>query len=164
MLQKTVIVLGPEGSGSKLCARIIAHSLGTCDFNEWEGFLWAPNENKTHNVLHRSIPSGEKCYIIDIDKIIKEHKNIFFILTTRDKNISKRSRKYTEEEHQKWIKKNKEIIKRIKKSASPYMFFSYETFMLYKEIYLKELYDFLEIDSNFIPELIDGNKKYIKEV
>ena len=173
MLQEvkdTIAVIGPEGTGSKLCARTIATALGICSFNSWEGFLWAPYsldcptrvDGINTAVFHNSVPSGEDKKVLNIENLIRENENIKFVLPTRDKNISKLSRGYSYSEHRSWIKENEDIIKIIKFTKSPYMFFSYETFMLYPEIYVQELYSFLEIKSSFIPDLTDANIKYLR--
>lgn len=169
MSKKVIVVVGPEGTGSKLCAKAIAASVGVCKFEEWNGFVWAPNGTadpvfiNEHAVLHRSVPSGDQHYILDASSLINKHENIFFVFTTRDKNISKISRGYTKEEHQKWISENKRLIRVVQEHQVPYAFFSYESFMLYSDLYLKELYCFLDIDKNFVPDIIDGNEKYLKE-
>jgi hypothetical protein len=85
-----------------------------------------------------------------------------FVLCTRDKNISKRSRGYTNEEHKRWIEANRKIIYELQAKKYPYMFFSYETLLLYRNIYLQELYRFVGASSNFLPPLIDGNRKYLR--
>ncbi|HIL98557.1 MAG TPA: hypothetical protein EYG51_22000, partial [Pseudomonadales bacterium] len=94
-----VIVTGPEKSGSRLCARVAAHVLGVCRFEDWAGYAYAPNRsNSKHGVLHRSTPyaNGE---ILDIDQIMEESReeDVRFIFTTRDGNIARTKREdYTD--------------------------------------------------------------------
>ncbi len=53
---KCLIVIGPEGTGSKLIARTLAHALGIKNFKDWAGNGWI--DNGTHKVCHRSLPFG----------------------------------------------------------------------------------------------------------
>jgi len=49
-------------------------------------------------------------------------------------------------------------------SGEKYLIWSYEAFMFLRDDYLKLLYSFLEVDSDFIPPLQDGNEKRIREM
>jgi hypothetical protein len=92
--------------------------------------------------------------------------NAYFIICTRDTTISKLSvakrfkRKIeTISEHQ---NQSMQIIVDILRSKSKSFIWSYETFMFLKEYYLRELFRFVDVQSEYIPEcIIDGNIKYI---
>jgi hypothetical protein len=165
-MNKVFVIIGPEGSGSKLCARIIAHSLHIADFYKWEGFLWAPNStnkpvfvNKI-GVLHRSIPSGKEKFVIDISDFFKKDLDPVFIYTTRDNNISAKSRNYSKSEREHWKEINKKIYKQIQSHKN--ILFSYESLMLLQEEYLYNIYKKLNIKSTFVPSnLLDANRKYV---
>jgi len=45
----------------------------------------------------------------------------------------------------------------VMRSHQKYLLWSYESFMFLKQDYLTLLYDFLNVDSDFMPELKDGN-------
>ena len=164
-----IVVTGPENSGSKLCARTIAHVLKICKFDEWPGYAWAPQIlSKTHSVLHRSTPyAGNN--ILNVNKLISQYKDkdLKFVFTTRDGNISKtrlkKTRKnYTDKDVAQFLKENINIINEVRKNNLPYTFWSFESTILYKEIYLYDLYKFIGVKSEFVPPLFNANEKYIK--
>ena len=64
-------------------------------------------------------------------------------------------RDITEKRNQKARKIMIEIMQK-----EPFFIWSYESFMFLGEPYLKILYQWLGIKSNYMPEINDGNKKY----
>jgi len=162
MLSKTIAVIGPEASGSRLVAKTIALCEGVMDnWNDWDGTLWWKKNNKV-KIYHRSIPSGPDKFIDNIKLLTLTEENLKIVFTTRDKNISKISRNNSESKHNFYIEQNKQAILDAQELEIPYYLFSYETFMLYKELYLKELLKFTGSPLFYIPTLIDGNKKYLR--
>lgn len=166
---KTIIVVGPEATGSRFCAKLAAHALGVALFGEWDGFRFAPDSGEQFKyingsaVLHRSIPSkGDNNYVIEPTRFIEGADDIRFIFTTRDKSITSINRGYSKAEQERWIDENKKVIKSVIQRNVPYMFFSYETFMLYPDIYVKELYSFIGCECDYVPDIIDGNPKYME--
>lgn len=183
-MAKCVLVTGPECSGSKLIAKTIAHAMGIINFNTWSGIGWSNSRNKLGNiehsdardalrnnidvVCHRSIPYAQGEYL-DIDDFVKviEGFDRYFVLTTRDQsvvNISKH-RKTKKNKKRLSIEKNrsrKTLIKIINEQR--FYIWSYETFMYVGKPYLKNLYNFLGVDSNFCPNTVDGNSKYIIQI
>lgn len=159
-----IIVTGPENSGSKLCARIIAHVLGIRDFDKWNGHgLISCGQN---SILHRSTPYARN-NIINVKRILKQHEDLKFIFTSRDKTISRKRLisnrdNYTNKTFNEYLRANKQIISIVAKARVPYMFWSFETMLLYKELYLQELYKFISVNSTFMPKLYNANRKYIK--
>lgn len=166
-MPSTIVVTGPEASGSRLCARVIAHVLEVCEFGKWAGFNWAPDCAERpcfvndYAVLHRSTPYRDG-QVLDPEKLADEHGNLSFVFTTRDKNISRARRGYTKQEHEKWIQANRELIEWVTERGLAHHFFSYESFMLYPEIFTRRLYAFLGVQSDFVPPLRDGNRKYLR--
>ncbi len=179
MKEKCIFIIGPESSGSTLIAKIISTALnGNTDWNgrgfnccnSWDcdrqnSFIKPCSEVK-HLVCHRSLPFGE----ISHWPPISEWEDLYdtsFILCTRDATISSKSvlerMKRSEKNRKLNLQKSTEIIKYILGSKSKSMIWNYETFMLLNEAYLMQLYKFLEIDSDFVPDSIfDANRKYIK--
>jgi|TARA_B110000240_G_scaffold196964_1_gene250653 hypothetical protein len=164
-----IVVTGPENSGSKMCARTIAHVLNVCDFEDWSGYSWIRNKtSKKHSVLHRSTPyAGNN--VINVDEIIKDYRDedLRFVFTTRDGNISKnrikKNRKnYTDDDAKHFIEENIKIINKVREENIPYTFWSFESTILYEETYLHDLYKFIDVKSEFVPPLFNANKKYIK--
>ena len=47
-------------------------------------------------------------------------------------------------------------------SSRPHFFFSYEALLFLRLAYLKELYHFLGVTSDFVPPLADANTRYLK--
>ncbi len=166
MQNKCVFIIGPESTGSKLIARVCAHVLSIADFEEWNGSAWC--DNGKHKVCHRSLPYNIPPTFPDIEKWIAENQkeyHLSFILTTRDVTISHLSRasrwKKTIEQCSVETKEAKKIMTQVIKGKHPHFIWSYETFMFLGLIYLKQLYGFLEIESDFLPDLKDGNNPRI---
>jgi len=169
-----VVVIGPESSGSVMVSKIIGNVIGASAYGKWTGYAWSPkaeNElrHKNNVVLHRSFPNG-KDYYLDVDKLYNKYKNeydIKFVITTRDKNIVKLSKQKRFGRDDNECKLNNDISKeKIKNTIDKYDFFiwSYETFLYLEEIYLYQLYEFLNVESDFIPNnIFDGNEKYINK-
>lgn len=161
-MNKCVLVMGTESSGSKLIAKICSHVLEIQMFGDWNGNAWS--DNGINKVYHRSLPYNNPPQYPNIDELLfdnRENYQIYFILTTRDNTISElsRSNKYAKPREQSRLESHKarEIMTNILRSNHRSFIWSYETFMFLQLEYLKKLYQFLEIESNFIPELIDGN-------
>lgn len=168
-MKKCIFVIGPESTGSKLIAKVCAHALDIKKFGEWDGS--AECDTDTHKVHHRSLPYGLSPQFPDIEKWISEHHNdydIYFILTTRDITISKFSR------YQRWKKPSKqsseesatakEIMLSVMQAEHPYFIWSYESFMFLGETYLQTLYQFLGVECDFMPKLIDANVNKVKKI
>jgi len=168
-MNKCVFVIGPESSGSMLIAKICSHVLGIHEYGEWNGVAWS---DKGHSkVCHRSLPYGNPSNFPSLEKWISENKKdyrIYFILTTRDDTISQLSRYHrwgrTFEQSQKDSEKAKEIMTAVINGRQLYFIWSYETFMFLKQEYLQCLYQFLNVKSDFIPTLIDGNRSKVNEI
>ena len=91
--KKCVFVIGPEGTGSKLVARVCADALNIQPFAAWDGGGWC--DHGYHKVCHRSLPYGDPPRFPDLSSWISTHEgkyDLFFILTTRDVTISHYSR------------------------------------------------------------------------
>lgn len=169
MAKKCIFIIGPESSGSKLVARICAHVLNIVDFNEWDGSAWCDMGN--HKICHRSLPYNIPPQFPDITKWIRDNENDFkihFVLTTRDITISQLSRSERWSKHQEQTVREstiaKKIMSQVMQSSFPHIIWSYETFMFLGTAYLQHLYKFLEVKSDFTPELLDGNLKRINEI
>ncbi len=166
---KCIIVVGPESSGSTLVANIFAHVLGMHDFNEWDAAGWC--DNGYDMLCHRSLPYGRyPPRFPNIDRWISKYKDDYdlsFILTTRDITISEVSRFYRWgkpfEQSKEESDKARELMVKIMNSGQKYFIWSYETFMFLQKDYLDLLYRFLDIETDFMPDLKDGNvSKIIK--
>lgn len=164
--KKCIFVIGPESSGSKLIAKVIANVLDIKTYGQWSGS--GTKDNGYHKVVHRSLPYNFPPQFPSVEDLIKQNQmfDIYFILTTRDISISERSRfeRWTKplETAKKESDQAREIMSYIINSNQKYLIWSYETFMFLKSDYLKCLYSFLEIESDFIPSLFDGNKGKVK--
>ena len=119
-----------------------------------------------HKVCHRSLPHRKPPVYANIEELISENcaeYEIYFILTTRDISISEVSRMHrlakplsdtrTESD------KAREIMIAVINSGYKYFVWSYETFMYLDKYYLKDLYSFIGVESDFIPDLYDANRK-----
>ena len=167
MKKKCVFAIGPESTGSMLVAKIISHVLEVHQYGDWDGVGWS--DKGSHKVCHRSLPYGFPSKFPDVDKWIKENEteyDIYFVLTTRDITVSESSRIERFSKNPEQVKEEtgiaKDMMLKIMKGEQKYFLWSYETFMFLKLDYLKLLYDFLKVDSAFIPPLFDGNKKRVR--
>ncbi len=161
--RKCVFVIGPESSGSMLVAKICSHVLGIHKYGDWSGVAWSDKGH--HKVCHRSLPYGNPPKYPDVEQWISDNEKnyaIYFILTTRDITISELSRFYRWakpfKQSQKESAKAMNIMCMIINSKYKYFVWSYEAFMFLKKEYLNSLYQFLGVESEFIPNLIDANR------
>lgn len=166
---KCVFVTGKEGTGGALIARTIAHALSLKDFNSWDGNVPHIAKNEWHKVQHTSLPYGGKPGSWpDIDSWVRKNRayDQFFVVTTRDVSISERSKILrcgkTQDQVRLETSRARRILSRILKGEYRLYIFSYESFMYLGQDYLRKLYEFLRIDSNFMPALRDANPKYLQ--
>jgi hypothetical protein len=153
-----IIVTGQEGSGSTYISIAIAHAMGI----EYDG------RAKVGPIVHHSIPcgvhGGEKgARNFDILK----YSGNTFVVCIRDNNCSIYSK------HRRFRRgitldcdiedneKARDIITKIITTERSFVF-SYETFMYLRGPYLQQLYKFLDIKSDYVPTIIDGNEKYLQ--
>ncbi|MEO9850087.1 MAG: hypothetical protein ABJE80_12775 [Reichenbachiella sp.] len=167
--RKCVFVIGPESSGSMLIAKICSHVLGIQAYGSWDGAGWSDEGH--HKVCHRSLPYSNPPVFPDIDAWISTNKdeyNIHFVLTTRDLMISEISRfdRFAKPLRQSKLEseKAKEIMKGVMNKDQKYLIWSYETFLFLGLDYLQLLYQFLDVKSDFIPDLVDGNRSKIVKI
>jgi len=168
---KCVMVIGQHSTGSKLIAKTVAHVLGVADYETWNARRWARSQyTKGNNVFHLSIPSlREARHFYKGPRVWKKqfaNHDLYILIPTRDQTCidisSFRRWKISDEERQWRVDRGREMIKELLTSDVKSMVWSYETFLYLGDIYLQTLWSFLGIESNFVPDLIDGNKKYIK--
>ncbi len=167
--RKVIYIIGCEKSGSKFIAKIIAHVFGVCKFGEWDGVGVCSSKNK-NIIAHFSQPHCNPIQYSNIKAIEQKHKDdeLKFVITTRDINISEKSRIVTWGFHKHKNKENvskesgeaKKIIEYILTNHD-YFIWSYETMNYLKEAYLQTIYKWLGVKSTFNFKIIDGNKKYI---
>lgn len=147
-----------------LVARILAGVLGIEKYGEWNGVGWV--DNGRHKVCHRSLPFNIPPQYPDIARWISENElnyEIYFVITTRDITISEVSRVNRFSKSREQVKKEsikaKGIIADLLNSEQKCFVFSYETFMFLELEYLQQLYRFIGIESDFMPEISDGNRR-----
>ena len=163
-----IIVTGPEGSGGALVARTIAHALGISPYDDWDGIGPHAVENDTARVQHTSLPAGKPSQFPDVAKWIEtgEGYTRHFVLTMRDNGISIRSKMRRADKALQEAESDNAVAARlmgeIASSSHPHFFFSYEGLLFLRSIYLRELYQFLGVESDFIPPLVDANARYLK--
>ena len=125
-------------------------------------------ENETVRVQHTSLPFGRPSQFPDIKEWIEDDgvTSRLFILTVRDNGISIRSKMrradMTHDEAQGHNAEAARLLAVIASSHRPHLFFSYETLVYLGHDYLQELYRFLDVESDFVPPLIDANERYLK--
>lgn len=166
MKRKAVFVLGAESSGSKLIAMVISNALSIDDYGDWDGTGYSDKGND--KVLHRSLPYMIPPQWPSIEEWVDENiagYDLYFVICTRDISLSEYSRAIRWDKSSQQIKgesnRARQMISKIITSHHAHMIWSYETFMFLKQPYLQTLYKFLDIESDFMPVLIDGNKRWL---
>ena len=168
-MKKCILIIGPESSGStliaKTCAIAIDPDIGG-EFNSGSKFNLGQNL-----VIHKSLPEHLPPKFPDIIRIINEHQRngykVYIIICTRDITISQysRVRKFlkpyaqTTEESE----RAKKIILEVIDQHSNHFIWSYESFMFLGKSYLNQLYQFLDLKSDYVPKTTDGNKIAIEK-
>jgi hypothetical protein len=169
--RKVIYIIGCEKSGSKFISRIVAHVLGACEYENWDGVGLCDSKNNCI-VAHFSQPHCNPPEYSDIKSIENQYKDddLRFVITTRDITISENSRLETWWFHKHKTKENvakesneaKKIIEYILTNHD-YFIWSYETMNYLRQSYLEVLYKWLGVTSKAHFKIIDGNKKYIKK-
>jgi len=167
--KKAYIITGLESTGSVFISQVIAYVVGNdVNYKQWSGYGLNGQIDDDIVVLHRSQPYGRLNFLTreDAHDLFPNHE-LYFIICTRDLTIESLSIK------RRFNRSEKEISQIIRPTAKKilqdiiqnekYLIWNYETQQFLKETYFQILYDFLEVESDFIPpNLYDANKKYIK--
>ena len=164
------IVCGPESSGSVLIAKTISHAVGASKhFSDYSGYGYNGEIGIDNLVLHRSIPflRPKKTHhdlLEEISLLKQDYHLINYILTTRDPLISiiSKSNRFggTLDEGREDIDLARDFFVSVCKEPTCFVW-SYETMQLLGSGYFKRLYNFFDIDSDFIPAIKDANSKYV---
>lgn len=164
------VICGPESSGSVLIAKTISHAIGASkQFADYSGYGYNGEIGIDGLVLHRSIPflrpkKTHRDLLEEISRLKQDYHVINYILTTRDPLISIISKVNrfggTLDEGREDLELAREFF--ISISSEPTCFiWSYETMQLLGKAYFQRLYEFFDINSDFVPALRDANSKYI---
>lgn len=164
-----IVIIGPESSGSTLIAKTCAMAIDSNIAKKFNSGDILTLHN--HVVIHKSLPEHLPPIFPDIRHIISEYElknfKVHVILCTRDITISQysRIRKFLKPKNQtkEESKKARSIMLDIMETHDSWFIWSYETFMFLGELYLQRLYHFLAIESNYYPNITDGNKKSIEK-
>ncbi|HIA08061.1 MAG TPA: hypothetical protein EYN73_03110 [Chromatiaceae bacterium] len=147
-----------------LIAKVIAHALGIESYGKWEAIGWI--DHGEHKVCHRSLPFGVPPKYPNIDHWVSSNQDdydIYFVLTTRDQTLSELSRIDRFKKPQAQVEyesiRAREFMRKLIDSDQSKFIWSYETFMYLERDYLALLYDFLGVESDFVPPIEDGNRK-----
>jgi hypothetical protein len=181
MYKQCVIVQGAESSGTRLISRIAAHVLDCAKYRRSNHTPDVVRSDDGANiVVHRSLPYGRSRNpgwesVADlVDKYCPDGYTLKFVLPVRysafvrQSKLNHRTRGRPgppSQSVQDWvdgeIERAREHLHEI--LASPYarLIMSYETLLYLGGPYLQELYRFLGVRSDFVPGLIDGNRKYL---
>ncbi|MFZ0564856.1 MAG: hypothetical protein WAM28_01520 [Chlamydiales bacterium] len=172
-IEKVILVTGPESSGSKYITWVISKAVyQDRPRDHWgsDGLIWY-SDGKTL-IAHHSQPTLRPPLfrtLCELKNLLPQQCPIFFVIPTRDHSIvalSKQRRFNAKNQWGKGIEIQHEQISReileeilLKEKA---MVWSYETFIYLGNSYLKKLYEFLEITTDYFPNNTrDENAKYI---
>lgn len=163
------IICGPESSGSTLLAKTISFVTGHCDyFGQYSGYGYNNVSFCENLVLHRSLPYSrpkkfQDALLEEINTFSSRYDKVHYILTTRDKNVSIHSkmrrfggtRKAAEEDYDKALP----FFANLVQQESCYIW-NYESMVLLGKSYFLHMYRFFGIESDFVPNIYDGNARY----
>ena len=163
------IITGPERSGSRFIAKVVSYVVGLNEEYNWPGYDLKGTIGDSKICLHRSQPFKNLNQFSPLRQFENEFAgyNLNFILTTRDMSIVKYSKFLHDPtlSHQKLShdqKTSRQIISDIIQSRHRSFIWNYETMIYLGDVYFRQLYSFLDSDSEFIPpDLVDGNAKYL---
>jgi hypothetical protein len=166
--KKAYIVTGPESSGSVLIAQVIAYVLGKDSFyKQWSGYEINGEIGDELVIMHTSQPFHMPSRFRTLSEFreLLDGYDLCFIITTRDINIVKKSKKhrfgYSDSETETHQKISKKILDEIIQKEK-FFIWNYETQIFLRESYYRLLYDFIQVKSDFFPkDLFDGNEKYM---
>jgi hypothetical protein len=168
-MKKALVVLGYESSGSVFAAKVVSYVTGKCSyFEEWNGYGFNGSIGDDLVILHRSIPyMRPKLWHDEPQELLTLFKgyDVQFIICTRDLSISHLSRmKRFGGTNADCVADSHRATMLFKKIIENYQcfIFSYETMVALDYAYFKELYRWLNIDSDFKPDIKDGNAPYIE--
>ena len=169
-MKNSWIICGPESSGSVFVAKIISFVTGHCDFfGQYSGYGYNSDIPCENLVLHRSLPymrpkRFQDSLLEEIAAFSEKYERVNYILTTRGKNCSIQSK----------IQRFGGSIKEAEEDyaiASPFFeslvnddncfIWNYESMLLLGKPYFLRMYRFFGIESDFVPEIYDGNAPYI---
>lgn len=171
MTNKIIVVTGFESTGSVFVAKVISY-VSTIDisFGEWSGYGLNRKRDGSVAVLHRSLPFGRKPkkWLIDIEKELEDYEgyDVFFVICTRDLNISRLSRisRFGGDilEYQNDDDTVRSAVNSLYNDEAKMFVFSYESALALGAVYFYQLYGWLGFKSDFQPPMFDANIAYIK--
>jgi hypothetical protein len=170
MMKNSWVICGPESSGSVFLARTISFAIGYCkSFGQYSGHGYNSKIHCENLVLHRSLPymrpkRFQNSLLEEIAAFAKKYERVNYILTTRDKSCS-------------ILSKLRRFGGSIKEAEADYsivfpffeslvnddncFIWNYESMLLLGQPYFYRMYRHFGIDSDFVPEVHDGNLQYI---
>ena len=171
-MKNSWVICGPESSGSVFIAKTISYAVGHCEFyGQYSGYGFNSKIHCENLVLHRSLPYKrpkrfQESLIEEISTFSDKYERVNYILTTRDKNCSIKSKMRRFKDS--LTEANTDYI-----TAAPFFerltnddrcfIWSYESMILLGKPYFLRLYRFFEIDSDFFPEIYDANAAYLTQ-
>lgn len=164
------IVCGPESSGSVFIAKTISHATGASkQFSDYSGYEYNGVIGIDNLVLHRSIPfqrpkKNHQVLLAEINELRQSYDVVNYILTTRDPLISIISKANCYggdlDEGRRDLDDARDFFISISKEPTCFIW-SYETMLLLGAGYFECLYRFFDLQSNFVPAIINQNQKYL---
>ena len=159
------IVTGPESTGSMFITEHTANVLGCKAFY---GKSVGRSLTDDTVVVHISQPFGKANNFLTLNNFrdwLSGYK-LHFILTTRDKNIVKRSKNRRFGHRKAFFSSDEETSKAILTEimkTERFIIWNYETMIYLNEAYFNQLHTFLGVESAIYPQnLFDANGKHVK--
>ncbi len=175
--KKIIVVVGAESSGNKLIFEILKKSDNYADDEKKMALWWDKPESiecDVERITFRSLPHGGigngRKFVDPVafaDDAVRAGYDVRFVVTTRDRSIVERSKTGFHCIGNAGLAKNEMDETRkilgwlISTHGERCFLWNYETFMFLRGHYLDSLYRWLGIEMRNLPELIDGNVKYL---
>lgn len=171
IMRNAWVVCGPEGSGSVLIAKTISHATGHCGFyGQYSGYGYNSDTPCENLVLHRSLPymrpkRFQDSLEAEVAGFSSNYDRVNYILTLRDRHCSVRSKMRRfgggAEDAESDYRVAMPFFEKLASDDSCFIW-SYEAMVLLGKSYFLRMYRFFGIESDFFPEIIDGNAEYLK--
>ena len=171
-MKRFIMVCSVEANSGCLVARTIAGACGVDGVDQFSGLgtLETPEVTVYHQALPTEQASGERHFPNLLE--IAEHQaqlgcRVSCVLVTRDGTISEyakieRQSKTDQKTAAREVQAARRIFIDLLESKYEVFCLSYETLVLMGRQYLRQLYAFLDIESDYMPPIADGNKRFLE--
>ena len=165
------LIVGPESSGSVFISRVISRVVGACEhFGQWNGHGFHASADGRILLLHRSLPYQRPKRFDTAEQLLAPFTGcdtLKVVLCTRDPTISllSKQRRFGDDpaaEGAADLARAVPVFAELLRRADS-LIWSYETMLLLGNEAFALLYDWLGVESSFLPDVIDANRAYLRD-